>query len=298
MKKGFSIIEGIVAMVILGLVSYAFVQFLGDAVRGQKHVQNAVDFDILKTSLNLVFNSRACDNALRIDATGNAVQITLPAGTTWATLAPGTNVVTTPIQLHEIKLGTSALITKNQALGGGLTTSALEITNAVYDGTQSISDAGGPPINYHAFIATVHFAASKPQGTPGVSTLSKDMSLRLLTNYTTGLVEKCGLPPQSGGWQEVSLADVADFDTQCQYQVKMQTSDTTNHNLLNGDLSWRNAIIRSEKYLGLMFTDATGYAVWGIPSTAKNSYGYRNSSGTYSPQSSVVVLKIQKNCSP
>ncbi len=198
-KSGFSIIEILVASMFLVAITYGFFQFLSGAMKGQKNVQNAVDFDILKTSLNLVLNTKACDGAFR--SGGQAVQITLPVGQNWSTLVTGTNVISAgaPLPIESIHQGSSVIISNPSTdanLGGGLSVSKLEFTNAIYDGDQTVETdpVTHTTANFKAFAATLLLEVTKQSGSIGVQKFSKTFGVRILSNPLStpaGKVERC-----------------------------------------------------------------------------------------------------------
>ncbi len=203
-SRGFSIIEVLVAAAILGVLSFAFIQFLGGAMKGQKNVQNAVDFDILKTSLNLVMNTKACDGAFR--RAGSLPQITLPSGQSWSTLALGTNVIgpTAPLSIDQVVQGSSVVAEINKELGGGLKITKMDFTVATYDGTQTVVDpVTSASTIYRAFASRFRLEVTKQGpnslGAPGYST---ELGVRILVRpdatAANGIVEKCSTSSNAG----------------------------------------------------------------------------------------------------
>lgn len=51
-KSGLGIVQVLIATVMLGLLSVAAVNMISGTAKGQKSIQNAADFDILKASIN------------------------------------------------------------------------------------------------------------------------------------------------------------------------------------------------------------------------------------------------------
>ncbi len=183
--SGFSLVGVLVASAILGVLALTFSKYLTNAMKGQQFVQNAVDFDILKTSINMVLGTKACDGAFR-DASGSLLTLAYSPNP-----SPGTNIISSPVSVAKIHQGSSIVADlSNPNLGGGLTLSKMEITDAVYDGTQL---SGGT--SYNAFVAVLNVTAQKAQGALGGSGgFQKSFSVRLLLrpNATGGIVEKCG----------------------------------------------------------------------------------------------------------
>lgn len=197
-SSGFTIIEVIVAGLLLLGLAFAFFQFLNNAMKGQKNVQNAVDFDILKTSLNLVFNTKACDGSLyTTGATPALLSFVIPP-----TLTLGQNLFPTgtpKLPIGEIKHGGSTIVKINDMLPGQLKIDKLEITEAVFDGSQIL---GPNPATdtYHAFSTIIAIQATKAEGSMGRKVLSTNMSVRLLAQAgttNTGRIEKCSTSTSS-----------------------------------------------------------------------------------------------------
>ncbi len=203
LKNGFSIIELMIGTAILTMLIYAFTQFLSGAMKGQRHVQNAVDFDILKTNLNLILNTKACDGAFQ-SASGTPIQLTLPAGLSWATLTttPPTHVISvgSPLAIAKIKQNNTEIAAINQNLGGGMKLTKLEFVEATFDGDQSvITDATTTPpttVLYKAFLAQLHIEVTKQSGSSGLPSFDTNLGVRILVNPlgapTQGAVERCG----------------------------------------------------------------------------------------------------------
>lgn len=184
-KNGFSIVAVLVAATLLSFLAIAFSKYLDNAIKGQKFVQNAVDFDILKTSINMVLNTRACESAFQ-DSAGNSLAVNFDP-----TVSPGTNVISTPVPIGKLVLGSSPVVSLDSPnLGGGLTLTNLELTDAIYDGDHH---QGG--ISYKAFVATLKVTVKKSAKSLGARPeMSQSFSARLLLapTATGGSIEKCG----------------------------------------------------------------------------------------------------------
>ena len=197
--SGFGIIEVVIAIALLGLAALGFSQFLMDASKGQKNVQNSVDFDILKTNVNLVLSSRSCDGAFQT-AGGTPVMLTLPAGKTWATLTttPVSNVLspTAPLKIDQIKQGNTVIAKSGSSLGG-MTLSKLEFVEATYEGEQSVTDTSTPPVTttYKVFSVQLLIEATKQANSYGAPLLSTTLGTKIMVNpaggTSDGRVEKC-----------------------------------------------------------------------------------------------------------
>ncbi len=169
----------------MGVLALGFSQLLSGAMKGQKHVQNAVDFDILKTSLNQVFSTKACDGALYTGAANTT--FTFPPG-----LTPGTDLANPAsfpdgIPVDEVRHGISRIARRNDTLSGGLKITSLALTSAIFDGDQAV---GG--VNYKALAARFRVKATKLGSSIGSTELEHNLSVRLLANASDGKVEKCG----------------------------------------------------------------------------------------------------------
>jgi len=207
---GFGLVEILITSAILGVLVLAFNQFLGGALKAQKNVQNAVDFDLLKTNLNLVLGSKACNGAFR-QANGSLLRLDLPTGVTWNTLVPGAKVVspTAPLPIGRIQQGSSTIVEAMQNRGGGLEVRKLEFQEATYDGEQTVVDpATGIATIYRAFVAQLRVEAVK-LGAIGLPTLGTNVAVRLLVNdavsANAGTVEKCSTP--GGASSTVKMVD-------------------------------------------------------------------------------------------
>lgn len=184
-QRGFSLIQVLVASSLMVILIMAFVSFLNFATKGQKNVQNSVDFDIIKTSMNMVFNTRACDGSLYKNATDN-IEFILPAGMTL-----GDNLLSgaSKIDIYEVRHGDSKVVRLGESVMGGLKINRLEVTDAIYDGDQVVDG-----VKYKAFAARIFIEVTKPTGSLGAKTLSSTMSVRLLAigaGANQGKVNRC-----------------------------------------------------------------------------------------------------------
>ena len=184
-RFGFSILEMMIGIAILATVMVGFSQFLNGAMKGQKSVQNAVDFDILKTSINAVLNTQACDGAFQ--GSSGLVQlfaVAPPSG-------PG-ELLSAPVAIQQIKQGSAVIVDRAQpALGGGLTLSNLEFTSALADGGESVTESGVTTL-YSRYVVTLHVAVAKSAGSMGGTGFSKIFSARVLVDPANGFrIEKC-----------------------------------------------------------------------------------------------------------
>jgi|GEM_PF-2679943 len=211
-KDGFSIVMVLVSAALLGLLALGFSEMIGGAMKGQKNVQNAVDFDILKTSMNMVLNTKACDGAFK-NAAGNSVELSFPGS-----MLLGTNIIAaaSPVPIAKVLQGNSLIAEQGGNLGGGMTISKLELVDAIYDGDQTV---GGVP--YKAFVATLNVEATKAAGSYGKQSPQQKFSVRLLilpnAANTLGTVQRCDNYSGSS-WEDIS-SDTLPFDYNCDYKM-------------------------------------------------------------------------------
>jgi len=198
-RGGFSIVMVLVAVALLGLLALGFSEMIGGALKGQKNVQNAVDFDVLKTSINMVLSTKACDGAFK-DAAGHNVQLNFPAS---LSLTPPNNNIIAPgtgVAIQKINQGNTVIAENDASMGGGMKISKLEFVDAIYDGDQTL---GIPAVSYKAFVATLNVETQKAAGAYGKQNLSQKFSVRLLLKpdaaNTSGTVEKCSTRSEGEG---------------------------------------------------------------------------------------------------
>lgn len=198
-EQGFSLIEVLIAAAILGGLAVAFTQYLTGAMKGQQFVQNAVDFDIIKTSINMVLNTKACDGAFR-DTSGAPVTLNFSAGAT-----TGTNLISsgTPVLIQKILQGTSTIAERDAPVGGGMKLTTLQFSDAIFDGLETRA-VGGVSKDYMAVVATLFVGVTKGAGAYGSPGYTKTFSVRLLLDpsgtpatATSATVEKCSNPSSS-----------------------------------------------------------------------------------------------------
>ena len=197
-----------VGAALLGLLAVLFSEMIGNAFKGQKSVQNAVDFDILKTSINMVLNTKACDGAFK-DAAGNNVQFSF--GSTPLSLNPVVNVIAagTSVPVKKIMLGNSVVAETGAQLSGGLKVSKIEFVEAIYDGEHSV---GTPAVLYKAFVVMLNVEAETAKNTFGNRNPKKSFSARVLLRpnaaNSAGIVEKCSTSSASSSFSTIVTYDV------------------------------------------------------------------------------------------
>jgi hypothetical protein len=186
-QTGMSLVGVLITAAIAGFLTLAISQMIVDGFKGQKTLQHAVDFEILKSSLALLLNSQACNGAFRADASGNFVMLNYNT-----TPNIGDNILNTPVSIFEIRIGNSPLIGQNVALANGLTLNRLELSNAIYEGEMTL---GTPPAPHHAFLSTLNVTLSKSDAAFGRQVFTQNFNVRLLTRAEPGggRIERCEL---------------------------------------------------------------------------------------------------------
>jgi hypothetical protein len=174
MKKhsGFSIASAMVGMVIVSMGAIALYTLIDNARKGQKGIQNSVDFDVLKSSIQLVLAKPAlCAGAFR-------TQTNTPAK--FPTSQPSET-------LHQLMMGTSPIVQMDQLITGGLTIKKLELSQVT--GTASSLAAG-----IRTYIVQLVVEAEKASGLGGnlLSNAKNPFRFSLQTLDATGVIQGCG----------------------------------------------------------------------------------------------------------
>ena len=160
----------------------AFMQAINGAAKGQQNVQNAVDFDIFKSTLNLIANSRACDGAFR-DETGQPVRLTYVGA-----MVPGTSILSpaAPLAVAKLYFGATPLATPGMPMGAGMKLSKLEFVEAIYE-----RDVVVGAVTYRSFAALLHVEATKQIGAQGGAGYATNLGVHVLAGFANGSIEKC-----------------------------------------------------------------------------------------------------------
>ncbi len=115
--NGFSLVGVLVAAGIMGFLAVVFSQMISNSQKGQKSVENSIDFDILRSSIQLVLNKPSlCGAAFKNSDTTDPI----------ARFHPTTSIPTDK-KLHSIFMGSSKIAEVGMNLGGGLTITKLEL---------------------------------------------------------------------------------------------------------------------------------------------------------------------------
>lgn len=178
-NAGFSIVELLVVAGLLGFLSITLGQMIMNAMKGQKNVQNSIDFDLVKMNVAMALKSRACDTALKRNKAGKPLKFSIPSG-----IIPLTDIITTPLAVASIDLGATPLAAKDMDLGGGMKLSHLNITSAIYNGEVTYA-----PKTYESFSVLLSLGADKNQHSLGAKSLSTKIGVTLLTQG--GVVRRC-----------------------------------------------------------------------------------------------------------
>lgn len=168
---GFTLIEIMVGLGMMGILSIAFMSLMQSAKKGQVGVGNAVDFDTLKSTLQLVVNNTGTCNSSFWNPAGTAVAKFNPASPPSGANALGT-----------IKIGNTVVAQVGQDLGSGLQISKLAF--------QAISgpDTATVP-NKTVYTVNLLVEAQRKTGGLGSQTLSNSTNpirLNLEIDWDTG----------------------------------------------------------------------------------------------------------------
>ncbi len=197
-SRGFSIIQVLVATAIMGILAVAFTQFISGSMKAQKNVQNSVDFDILKNSINMVLNSQNCQSPIQ-DSAGKAVKLILSG-------SPNANgsFLASPVAVERVTHGGNSLVAADQDLGAGLKVTKLEVSSAVPDGPNENYMVGSVSTPFKPYLVNLVLEATKPEGSLGRKVLAQVFVVRMLANQSSSVadninrIERC-----AGGGEEV-----------------------------------------------------------------------------------------------
>ncbi len=196
-SKGFSLLEILVAMALLSVLAVAFITFLNNASKGQKNVQNAVDFDIIKSGLTLVTSTKACDNAFR-NADNTKIKFTFTGTPTL-----GSDILTGPLSVAKIFHGNTTIAELGASVGGGMNLEKMAFTSAVYNGIQREGS-----VDYKVFTTTLALEAKKQDGSLGAIVLKAPLyTFRVLVADAAGggTLEKCSVSEASSSIQSTTV---------------------------------------------------------------------------------------------
>ncbi len=173
-KNGFSIISVLVAAGLLGILALVFSKMIMNSQKGQKNVENSLDFDVLRSSIALVINNPShCAVAFKnsVSPSPTAAQFPNPSG------------VDANKKLESIVLGASTIAKVGMNLGGGLKIDKLEL--------QDISPVSTPN-KFEVALIVEATKASESYGAPKLSNASNPFRFSISTNPSTSEIIGCG----------------------------------------------------------------------------------------------------------
>ncbi len=180
-QSGFSLAQILVAAGFLGFLSLVFSQMINNAQKAQKGVQNSVDFDILKGSIQNILNNKSlCDVAFRSADNLQAASFSNSAGP-----YPASDASLQPVGL--LRLGNSSppvvVAQTGLELGGGLRVASVSLRQL---GAQQASGTG------FSYPVTLEVVAEKKTGGFGGETLRSKSQIFVIQTNATGSIMGCG----------------------------------------------------------------------------------------------------------
>ncbi len=170
---GFSLVAVLIATALLGFLAIGFSKLIINSQKGQKGVQNSVDFDSLKTSVQQVLlKPDLCSRAFR-DSAGNIASFDSATGSTL---------------LEEIRIdtgiaGSATVVKKDQLYAGGLTVKKLELRYP--------SGITGPIAPDEHFVELIIEAERSTGGLGGSIISNAQSSLKFVINTSAGIISGC-----------------------------------------------------------------------------------------------------------
>lgn len=190
-RQGFSIVQVLVAAVMMAAIVLALTQALRSLQLGQKGVSSAVDFDTLKTSvLNIVKNKQLCGTAF-YNAANTAVAKFNPSFA-----LPDNQTVGT------IRLGDSVVAQENTEISSGLLLEDLALT--LVPGTSQTVTATEISADVNLVMRAKKTASQV--GGANLSTELNPLRLRIVVDATSFEIKSCyspGASAPSGGLQVI-----------------------------------------------------------------------------------------------
>lgn len=182
---GFSLLEMMVVLGLIGAASVAFMGFFKNTQKSQKAIENNADFQRASSFLNMAFSTLDCSNMIK----GlNNSSITLPLPNS---LTLNQNILTgaAKVDVGKISFGDQVVFDTTSSSNK----IAVAVEDAVYLGTQAIDDNSTPPVSvvYKVFNATVSMTMNNTDSY-GAKTQMNFISAMLLVDGTTGVLGKCG----------------------------------------------------------------------------------------------------------
>ncbi len=197
-NHGVGLLQIIAGLSIITGMIYMVTNLLNTSLKGQRNIQNKVDFDLITGSITqLIMTPSLCQGAFR--KSDNTSVVFDPT-------------VSTTTDINHIVMGNSTLITLNQVVPGGLTISKLQFESL-----------GGTPtsvtissVNYKEHMLKLNLEAKKQKGSYGGDRLSRQFIMKILTPQTGAqTVELCsssGSASTSSG-SSSAIPSVVSFST-------------------------------------------------------------------------------------
>lgn len=177
-SQGFGLIEVIIAAALLTVLLLGVNSFIVQSMKAKKSIEKDIDFAVTSSTVKMLTDrGELCKEAF-VDASGAVVKI-----------VAGTNLY----PLKEIKLGSSALLTRDGRIGSGLLMTKLDLVRGpapvpptvnidILDPLTGVSTSTDLDRSYF----TLHIEGLKEDPTLGKKVLSQDYSLEVLSDPATG----------------------------------------------------------------------------------------------------------------
>ena len=272
-QTGSALVSALVASGISMATLMAVVTMIQYSQKAGQGAQGVSEFGTLVDSVRtLVASPDSCKSAF-VDAGGNPVVLPSP------TAIPGTVV-----EAGKIVVGGSSILEKDEKLSA-ITVSKIELTRLKSDPS----------------LLALRIFAQKKAGALGKQELEQSKPIFIKAEFgATGNITACSSGSGLGGpaWQDVSLTGTDDFDPQCQYRVKLGLVGADANPIWYGAGSaWAYFSGASTKYIAVRPVEGQVWELYGMRSTNKNLFGYKNgSTGTFTVATNVTVQQLQTLC--
>jgi len=170
--QGFSLVQIMIATVIMGVLAMAFSQMMNNSSKAQKTIAQSFEFQNIAALINMSLKDPAkCPLALQ-DAAGNQVVPTSPNATTF-------DVADIPIA--RIKVG-SSVIADTTASVGGVAISGMSLTQVL----------PGNPNTLAPYTMKLRILASKGGGSYGGATITTDLPISVtISSMLSPVIASC-----------------------------------------------------------------------------------------------------------
>ncbi len=173
--NGFSLVGVLVAAGIMGFLALVFSQIITNSQKGQKSVENSIDFDILRSSIQLVLNKPSlCGAAFKNSDATDPIARFHP-----------TSSIPTDKKLHSIFMGSSKIAEVGMKLGGGLEITKLDLE---YIPPPAPPAPPPPPNSYEVNLIVEASKASGSYGGSKLSNASNPFRFSIQTNPSDEIV--------------------------------------------------------------------------------------------------------------